>query len=208
MRKQLTLFSVVALLLASTSLLQSCGGEEATDKTLKTERKEFTGELPDLSIYHLPDEWTNQDGEDYRLEDLRGDIVVAVMIYTTCKAACPRLVADMKNIHNQLSEEAKEQARFVFVSIDPETDTPEKMKAFSIENEMDNDNWIFLRGTEENTRTFATVLAVSYKRISPLDFSHSNIISVFDQDGVLSYQREGLDKDDSSIVEAINKLTL
>lgn len=208
MKKQFSLLLTVALVIAGTSLLQSCGGDQPVEETPKTEQKEFTGELPELSIYNLPDDWVNQDGEEMQLKELRGDIVVAVMIYTTCKAACPRLVADMKNIHDQLSEDAKDQSKFVFVSIDPETDTPERMKAFSIENEMDSDNWVFLRGSEENTRDFASVLAVSYKRINPMDFSHSNIISVFDQNGVLSFQREGLDKDDSSIVEAINKLTL
>ena len=65
------------------------------------------------------------------------------------------------------------------VSIDPKTDTPERLKSFEIENKMNQDPWFFLRSSEENTREFAAVLAVNYKKISPIDFSHSNIISVF-----------------------------
>ena len=57
---------------------------------------------------------------------------------------------------------------------------------------MDNEQWLFLQGTEESVLEFAAVLAVSYKRISPIDFSHSNIISVFDRSGVLIHQQEGL----------------
>lgn len=184
--------------------------EETSDETsLKTERDtDFTGELPELSVYNLPSEWTNQNGEDIKLEDLRGNIIVAVMIYTKCKAACPRLIADVRRIHSLVDEETNKQVKYVFVSIDPEVDTPETMKEFAKENQMDNNQWVFLRGSEEDTREFALVLGVGYKRISPIDFSHSNIISVFNQNGELTFQKEGLGVDDEAIVEAIEKLAI
>ena len=111
------------------------------------------------------------------------------MVYTSCKAACPRLVADMRNIHEKVSSSS---VKYIFVSIDPETDTPARLKEFAIENQMDYDQWIFLQGTVDNVRVFSNVLSVKYKQISPLDFSHSNIISVFDKAGVLYHQQEGL----------------
>lgn len=70
---------------------------------------------------------------------------------------------------------------------------------------MEDDNWMFLRSTSEATREFAAVLAVSYKRISPIDFTHSNIISVFDTEGVMVHQQEGLDVDNKETIEAIHK---
>ena len=209
MKKQFILFLTV---LFSFGMLNSCSESEVQESSpeeeLKTEKKEFTGELPELSVYNLPSEWTNQNNENIRLEDLKGDIIVAVMIYTTCKAACPRLIADVRRIHEKVSDKANKQVKYVFVSIDPEIDTPERMKEFAIENEMDNDQWVFLRSDIEDTREFAAVLAVSYKRISPIDFSHLNIISVFDQEGVLVHQKEGLGVDDSSTIEAIEKLAM
>jgi protein SCO1/2 len=57
---------------------------------------------------------------------------------------------------------------------------------------MDGKQWEFLRSTEENTREFAAVLAVIYKKVFPLEFSHSNIISVFNAEGELVFQQEGL----------------
>ncbi|MFA5574602.1 MAG: SCO family protein [Brumimicrobium sp.] len=205
MKKLLFLFSLVGII-----TLVGCKFDTSkNEKEPETVKREFVGELPELSIYNLPSDWTNQDGENIQLEDLRGDIIVAVMIYTSCQAACPRLIADMRLIHNGLSKEAQQQTKFVYVSIDPEVDTPEKMKEFAIENEMDNDRWVFLRGTEDDTRTFASVLGtMSYQRISPIDFSHSNIISVFDQNGVLYHQREGLEQDGTSIIEAVEELSL
>ena len=189
-------------------LFSACNNTESKEPEVQqeiaaTKAVDFNTELPELSIYNLPTTWTTQNNEDIRLEDLRGNVLVMVMIYTSCKAACPRLVADMRNIEKQVPKEALGKTKFIMVSIDPETDTPQRLKDFAIENEMDQDHWMFLRGTPEDTREFATVLAVSYKKISPIDFSHSNIISVFDEDGVLVHQQEGLGVDNAETIEAI-----
>ncbi len=130
-----------------------------------------------------------------------------VMIYTSCKAACPRLVADMRNIEAQIPEANLDDLRFVLVSIDPKIDTPERLKAFAKENMMDGEQWTFLQGTESSVQEFANVLAVKYKKISPIDFSHSNIISVFNSQGELIHQQEGLGVDNKETVEAILQLT-
>ncbi|GGE95104.1 hypothetical protein GCM10011518_00540 [Flavobacterium limi] len=164
--------------------LKSCNQKET--QTVKDKQ------VSDLSIYNLPSKWTTQNSKDIELKDLKGNVLVMVMIYTSCKAACPRLVADMRNIESRLPEDIKKNVKLVLVSIDPETDTPKRLKDFSIENKMEGDQWLFLRSTEENTREFAAVLAVNYKKISPIDFSHSNIISVFNAAGELAYQQEGL----------------
>ena len=48
---------------------------------------------------------------------------------------------------------------------------------------------------------------MKYKQISPIDFSHSNIISVFDEQGVLQHQQEGLGVDNEETVDQILELT-
>lgn len=68
---------------------------------------------------------------------------------------------------------------------------------------MEGPQWLFLQGTEDGVRDFANVLAIKYKRINPIDFSHSNIISVFDEMGVLQYQKEGLGLENNEIVAKI-----
>lgn len=187
-------------------LLNLCCKQATGDQREKETQVNLSGqELPDLSIYHLPGTWTTQDNENIRLEELRGKVLVMVMIYTSCQASCPRLVADMRNLREKVSPENNKIVQYVFVSIDPETDTPENLKAFAKENKMDNDQWLFLRGSKEDTREFAAVLGVNYKRISPMDFSHSNIISVFDRNGVLVQQKAGLGADDRNTIAAIER---
>ena len=189
------------VLIGFLTFLVSCKDNPKTDsREVETSDSQ---KISDMSIYNLPSHWTTQDGEDIELKDLQGKVVAMVMIYTSCQAACPRLVADMRNIEKQIPEEKKDEVQFVFVSIDPEVDTPERLKAFAKENQMEDDKWLFLRGSEENTREFAAVLAVNYKRISPIDFSHSNIISVFDRGGELAHQQDGLGVDSKETIQAI-----
>ncbi|HUH51433.1 MAG TPA: SCO family protein [Flavobacterium sp.] len=206
MKKVTTLFSVLLLLLIGCNSDKKSTTENDTDAITSVEDMPLT----DLSIYNLPEKWTTQDAKDIELVELRGNVLVMVMIYTSCKAACPRLVADMRNIEEQIPQEYKDKVKLVLFSIDPEVDTPERLKEFSIENKMTSDQWVFLRSTEENTREFAAVLAVNYKRISPIDFSHSNIISVFNAEGELTFQQEGLgvsyDNTVAKIVEEAKKI--
>jgi len=163
--------------------------------------------ISEESIFNLTSKWNTEEDEVIQLQDLKGKTSVMVMIYTSCKAACPRLVADMRNIESEIPDEKVKNIRFVLVSIDPETDTPERLKAFAIENLMDDEQWTFLQGTESGVREFANVLAVKYKQISPMDFSHSNIISVFNSKGELVHQQEGLGVDNKETVETILQLT-
>ena len=200
--KNLLYISILALILTGCNktddgLVDKLAANEAAAESL--------GEVPEMSVFNLPATWTTQDNKQIELKDLRGKVLVMVMIYTSCKAACPRLVADMRNIEKQVPKKDLNKVQFIMVSIDPETDTPQNLKKFSKENFMEEPHWMFLRGTPEDTREFAAVLAVSYKKITPIDFSHSNIISVFDTNGVMVHQQEGLGVDNLETIEAIKQ---
>ena len=192
----------LVLLLSITTFLVSCNQNsasgDAAEKNATSENVGASGaieNLPEFSIYHLPSTWTTQHGKSLELKELHGKVLVMVMIYTSCDFSCPQLVEDMKAIEASLAKDQLEDTQLIMVSIDPETDTPQRLKEFAIENDMEEDHWLLLRGTPTATQEFAAVLSVKYTRISPIDFAHSNIISVFDKEGVLVYQREGLGRD-------------
>lgn len=198
----------IMILLLTVITFISCNKEGEKESSVALNKSEsnidLAEEIPELSVYNLPSTWTTQDNKQIELKELQGKVVVMVMIYTECKAACPRLVADMRNIEKRVDKKDLKNVQFIMVSIDPETDTPQRLKEFSIENVMEDDHWMFLRGTPEDTREFAAVLAVNYKKITPMDFSHSNIISVFDTRGVMVHQQEGLGVDNDETINAIN----
>ena len=139
------------------------------------------------------------------LKNLKGKVLVMVMIYTSCKYACIKLVADMRNIEQRLPNNLKDNVTLVLVSINPTVDTPKRLKAYAIEIKMNGSQWVFLRSSKENTIEFAAVLAVIYKKIAPLEFSHSNIITVFNADGELAYQQEGLGVNSDQTIQKITE---
>lgn len=191
MKTKIILFTIASL------LLFGCKQEEKEIKNTA---------ISEESIFNLSSKWKTQDNKTVEIKDFKGKVSVMVMIYTTCKAACPRLVADMRDIESKIPKENLKDLNFILISIDPETDTPERLKVFAKDNFMDDEHWTFLQGTPTTVQEFANVLAVKYKKISPLDFSHSNIISVFNREGELIHQQEGLGVNNKETVDKIIEL--
>ena len=175
----------------------------------KTTSETTNNAISQESIFNLTSKWKTQDNKTIEIKDFKGKVTVMVMIYTSCKAACPRLVADMRDIESKMPKDKLSDLNFVLVSIDPEVDTPKRLKAFAKANFMDAPHWTFLQGTKSTVQEFANVLAVKYKQIAPMDFSHSNIISVFNREGELIHQQEGLGVNNKEtvdkIIETVNK---
>lgn len=188
----------ILLFLFSMLTLFSC--KENTEQTAQNK------ENADSSIFLLDSKWQNQDAEELQLKDLKGKNLVMVMIFTSCRTACPILVGDMKKIHAKIEKNKLKDTSLVLISIDPTNDTPEVLKKFAAERNMDSQPWIFLRSDEESTREFANVLAVKYKKISPIEFSHSNIISVFNRNGELVSQEEGSGINSDAVAKTVNEL--
>ncbi len=188
----------ILLFLFSVLTILSC--KENTEQTAQNK------ENANSSIFLLDSKWQNQDAEELQLKDLKGKNLVMVMIFTSCRTACPILVGDMKKIHAKIEKNKLKDTSLVLISIDPTNDTPEVLKKFAAERNMDSEPWIFLRSDEESTREFANVLAVKYKKISPIEFSHSNIISVFNRNGELVSQEEGSGINSDAVAKTVNEL--
>ncbi|MBP7973811.1 MAG: SCO family protein [Kaistella sp.] len=188
----------ILLFLFSVLTIFSC--KENTEQTVQKK------DSANSSIFLLDSKWQNQDAEELQLKDLKGKNLVMVMIFTSCRTACPILVGDMKKIHAKIEKNKLKDTSLVLISIDPTNDTPEVLKKFAAERNMDSEPWIFLRSDEESTREFANVLAVKYKKISPIEFSHSNIISVFNRNGELVSQEEGSGINSDAVAKTVNEL--
>lgn len=160
-----------------------------------------------LSVYQMPTKWITQDKRAVQLADFKGKVMVVAMVYTTCTFSCPRLVADMKRLEAALPESQKKKVHLVLVSIDPEHDTPEVLAQFAKERKMNPDQWTLLRGTKGEVQEMAAILGFKYKKVTPVDFSHSNLLSVFDANGRLAYQQEGIAADQTEMLQKIAALT-
>ena len=87
-----------------------------------------------------------RSGREVTLADLRGRPALIDFIFTTCSGPCPMMSGRMQELQGEL---AGVDARFVSFTVDPETDTPEVLRAYAARFGADAERWWFLTGAEE-----------------------------------------------------------
>lgn len=95
------------------------------------------GQVPDFAL-------TNQDGVTVTQANLLGRVWVANFVFTRCPSVCPLLTAKFQALQGKLAD--AQGVRFVSISVDPEYDTPEVLKAYAARYEADLERWTFLTG--------------------------------------------------------------
>ncbi|MEJ2211037.1 MAG: SCO family protein [Anaerolineae bacterium] len=104
--------AALALLLAL--LLGACGAPS------------FRGTVLDPPI-EVPDfQLIDEHGQPWRLSEQRGKVVFLFFGYTSCPDVCPTTLASWSQAYRGLGKDAG-RVRFVFVTVDPERDTPERL---------------------------------------------------------------------------------
>ena len=88
-------------------------------------------------------ELTERSEKSVSTEDLKGQPYVVSFFFTNCPSVCPRQNQKIK----ELQDEFKGQPiRFLSISVDPETDTPEVLREYAARYGADKDQWLFLTG--------------------------------------------------------------
>ena len=90
-------------------------------------------------------ELTRDNGASFKLSGMRGNIVLLFFGYTSCPDVCPTTMAELKQALEALHENDAKQVKVLFVTVDPERDTPERVQEYV--NHFNSD-FIGLSGTE------------------------------------------------------------
>ncbi len=114
---------------------------------------------------------TNQDGEKFELKQLRGKLVLVFFGYTFCPDICPTELTSVAYVLRALKDDAK-KVQGLFISIDPERDTPEKLKQYV---PYFSPELIGLTGTVEDVNKVADAYHVQ-RRIHPHEDSNKNYL--------------------------------
>jgi len=103
-----------------------------------------------------------QDGKPVRFyEDLLKDKSVAInVIYTSCKDECPLETARLVQLQRLMGERMGRDIFFYSISIDPERDTPQVLKAYS-EKYGVGPGWLFLTGRPEDIKAVVKKIGLS-----------------------------------------------
>ena len=138
----------------------------------RVEQKEATTEVDaanDVSTptkLNIPDtELLDQNGRKIRFytDLVKGHTVVINYIFTTCTTICPPLGAAFARVQKQLGEKAGRDVRFISISVDPATDTPERLKAWGAKFHA-GDGWTFVTGNKPQVDELLRALGASSAR--------------------------------------------
>lgn len=135
----------------------------------------------------------DQFGKNRTLADFKGKVVVVFFGFTQCPDVCPTTMAELAEVKRQLGADGS-RLQAVFISVDPERDTPEVLKAYM---ENFDPSFIALRPTLEQLPVVAKDYKVYYKKVEgkqPGSYSmdHSAGSYLYDPEGRLRlYSRYG-----------------
>ena len=174
------MFKVLLLLvsLAVTSIISAheIKGSEDTGSNLKKPEyyKNFGG---DFSL-------TGPEGKTVSLEDFRKKLVLIYFGYTFCPDVCPVTLSNLKLLMLSLQEKA-EDVQVIFISIDPERDTYQKLKDYV---PYFHPTFIGLTGSEADLASVAKKYQTFYlkqKVESEAGYlmAHTDVVILVDQNG-------------------------
>ena len=136
---------------------------------------------------------TDQNGRSRSLKEFAGKVVVLFFGYTHCPDVCPTSMSEMAEVKKLLGKDG-ERLQGLFVTVDPERDTPAVLKAYIANFDP---SFLALYTTPEKLKTLAKDYRIYYKKVagpSPDSYSidHSTGCYVYDTRGKLRlYTRYG-----------------
>jgi len=133
-------------------------------------------------------------------------------VFTSCAAECPILSQRVAEVRRNLEGHA--DAAFISFSVDPGTDTPERLAKFA-EPYGREDRWKLLTGDPEKLDTlikqdFLLPVASDFHErtdIAASGFIHSNKLIVVDQGGRIKYAVDGMERNSTArLTEVMEQL--
>ena len=116
--------------------------------------------FPDVSV-------VTQDGKTLRFYDdlIKDKIFVISFLFTTCRDVCPLTTARLAELQEKLGDSMGRDIFFYSLSIDPETDTPDRLKEYA-ETFGAGPGWLFLTGKPEDIHAIRHKLGERSKVLS------------------------------------------
>jgi len=164
----------LALLCCLSLPLAAAGGEDA----------QFIGGVFDPPRDAPALELTASDGSELRLSDYRGKVVVLGFGFTSCPDVCPTTLGVLAQARRKLGDDS-EELQVVYVTVDPATDTPERMRNYL---RGFDESFIGGTGTEEQLEAIRREYGIMASREPQgpgYTYAHSSYTYLIDRQGRL-----------------------
>ncbi len=167
-----------ALLVATmvTGFLAGCGEQKPTFSSIDITGADYG------KNFALPD----HNGQVRHLTDFAGKVVVVFFGYTQCPDVCPTTLAELAEVKKLLGKDG-ERLQALFVTVDPERDTPELLKAYMANFDP---SFLALRPAPQELEGVAKDFKIYYKKVpgasaTSYTMDHSAGSYIFDTQGQL-----------------------
>ncbi|MCF7821787.1 MAG: SCO family protein [Mariprofundaceae bacterium] len=151
---------------------------------------------------------TGTNGKPVSLSDFNDKIVMIFFGYTHCPDVCPTALSTMEAVKSKLGSKAS-RVQNIFISVDPERDTPEKVTAYV---GYFGDGNVGLTGTPQEIAKVAAQYRMSYKKIASEGATgylvdHMDFIYLIDTEGrirALHRSTSSVEKMASDVLSLLN----
>ncbi|MES2484085.1 MAG: SCO family protein [Pseudomonadota bacterium] len=180
MKRRLALGGLAAL---ATGSLLGCSPDALQFKSVDISGADYAKD------FNLPD----QNGQMRSLKDFQGKAVVVFFGFTQCPDVCPTTLNELAEVRRLLGADGQ-RVQGIFVTVDPERDTPELLRAYLANFDP---SFIALRGSPEQLAAVAKDFKIYYKKVEgkkagSYTMDHSAASYVYDPQGRLRlYTRYG-----------------
>jgi protein SCO1/2 len=146
------------------------------------------------------------DGQSFDIATLRGKPLVISMIYTSCHHVCPMITKNLGRAVDIAREALGEDSFSVItVGFDWAVDTPDRMRLYASERNIDVPGWHFLAGDSISIGELSESLGFQFFP-SAKGFDHLTQTTVIDTDGIVYRQIYGVEIEPTSFVEPLKEL--
>jgi protein SCO1 len=194
----------VLLFLISSEVLSASHDVHVSDKYDKDKAFQFSQAALNRTISGY--KFLNQDKQSIDISQYRGKPLVISLIYTSCHHICPTLTNYLAEVV-EIAQEALGEESFSVITIgfDTAVDTPERMRLYARERNINIPIWDFLSADEETIEAFSNDIGFIFFK-STKGFDHLSQITLLDAEGKVYRQVYGVKYDPPLLVEPLKEL--
>src|SRR4026209_2691765 len=154
MTKRLLTVAVALIMFAATeAAAQSCHAPAA-----QTKKPETKMVIPDVAVL-------DQDGNKlhFYTDLIKGKTVAINFIFTNCTTICPPLAATFARLQKEMGGRIGKDVHLISISVDPVTDTPERLKAWGAKFKA-GPGWTFVTGGKQEMDKLLNALGAAVSK--------------------------------------------
>lgn len=114
--------------------------------------------IPDVEVLDQ-----NGDALHFYSDLIKGKSVAINFIFTNCTTICPPLAATFARVQKEMGDKVGKDVHFISISVDPLTDTPERLKAWGSKFKA-GAGWTFVTGDKQEMNKLLNALGASVSR--------------------------------------------